>query len=62
MLHNENPVPKKTALDRLKEEWNENPLKVIAVVGLAAAGMGRFLEALGSIPSKLAYAKMYGKK
>ena len=50
--------PKKTsAFDKLKEAWNENPIMVISVVGVALAGAGKFIDASGSIVSKWAYAR-----
>jgi hypothetical protein len=48
---------KPKAMDKLKEAWNENPLMVIAVVGAALAGAGKFIDASGSVVSKWAYAR-----
>jgi len=54
--------PKKSkAIDKLKEAWNENPLMVMAVVGAALAGAGKFIDASGSIVSKWAYARRIKK-
>lgn len=32
--------------DHLKNEWNKNPLQVIAVSGLAAGGIARLLDSI----------------
>jgi hypothetical protein len=55
------PPPKPKAMDKLKEAWNENPLMVIAIVGAALAGAGKFIDASGSIVSKWAYARKMSK-
>jgi hypothetical protein len=52
---------KPAAMDKLKEAWNENPLMVMAVVGAALAGAGKFIDASGSIMSKWAYARRIKK-
>lgn len=52
---------KSSALGKLKEAWDENPLMVIAVVGAALAGAGKFIDASGSLVSKWAYAKRVKK-
>jgi hypothetical protein len=51
------PEAKPRAIDKLKEAWNENPLMVIAIVGAALAGAGKFIDASGSVVSKWAYAR-----
>lgn len=58
---NGNNNPKPRAMDKLKAAWNENPLMVIAVVGAALAGAGKFIDASGSLVSKWAYAKRIKK-
>jgi hypothetical protein len=50
------------AMDKLKEAWNENPLAVIAIVGAALAGAGKFIDAVGGLQSKRAYAKIHKNK
>jgi hypothetical protein len=55
--HGPNEPKKSTAMDKLKEAWNENPLMVIAVVGAALGAAGKFIDASGSIVSKWAYAQ-----
>jgi hypothetical protein len=57
-----NNPPKPRAIDKLKEAWNENPLMVMAVVGAALAGAGKFIDALGSLQSRRAYANLHNKK
>ena len=54
-------VRKPKAMDKLKEAWNENPLMVIAIVGAALAGAGKFIDASGSLVSKWAYARRIKK-
>ena len=61
-FHGPGEPKKPTALDKLKEAWNENPLMVMAVVGAALAGAGKFIDASGSIVSKWAYAQRMTKK
>lgn len=43
--------------DELKKEWNDNPLKVIAVGALAATAAAKLLDALSSAQGRRAYAK-----
>lgn len=50
-----------TAVDKLKEAWNENPLMVMAVVGAALASAGKFIDALSGIQSRRAYSKIHKK-
>lgn len=56
-----NEPKKPTAVDKLKEAWNENPLMVMAVVGAALAGAGKFIDATSGIASKWAYARRIKK-
>lgn len=58
---NVNPNAKPRAIDKLKDAWNENPLMVIAVVGAALAGAGKFIDASSGIVSKWAYARRIKK-
>lgn len=55
------PPSKPKAMDKLKEAWNENPLMVIAIVGAALAGAGKFIDASSGIVSKWAYARKMSK-
>lgn len=55
------PSHKNKAWNKIRDAWNENPIMVVGVFGAALAGAGKFIEAIGSIPSKRAYAKKYGK-
>ncbi|AWN06137.1 hypothetical protein SEA_SENDITCS_34 [Streptomyces phage SendItCS] len=50
------------AMAKLKEAWEENPLAVIAVVGAALAGAGKFIDAVGGLQSRRAYARMHRNK
>jgi hypothetical protein len=46
--------------ENLKREAEANPLMAMGIaVGLLTAA-GKFVEALGSVPSKRAYAKKFG--
>lgn len=49
-------------IDRLKAEWNENPLLVLTVFGIAAGGTAKLIEASSSAHSKRAYAKQINAK
>jgi hypothetical protein len=48
--------------DKLKKEWDENPLQVIAVTALAATAAAKLIEAVSSARSKSAYAKQINRK
>lgn len=43
--------------DKLKQEWNDNPLQVIAVGATAATAATFVLNALSAAQSRRAYAK-----
>lgn len=45
-------------LDRLKKEFESRPIEVIAVGTAAVVALSKVAEALASIRSKNAYAKM----
>jgi len=53
---------KPKAWDKIKEAWDENPMLVITIGTAAVAAAGKFIEAVGSIQSKRAYAKRMNKK
>lgn len=40
------PTPKNTAIDRLKELWNDQPLVVIGVAAGATASLAKFIDAV----------------
>lgn len=44
-------------VDRLKAEWNENPMLVLTVFGIAAGGTAKLIDAASSAQSRRAYAK-----
>lgn len=43
--------------DKLKKEWNENPLRVIAVGALAANAAAKLLDAMSASKGRRAYAR-----
>lgn len=47
----------KKGLERLKEQWNENPVLVLGAVGAFFMGTARLIDAVGGLQSKHAYAK-----
>lgn len=53
----DNVKPKSKAMDKLKEAWNENPLMVMASIGAALAGAGKFIDALTGYQSRRAYSQ-----
>jgi hypothetical protein len=44
--------------DKLRQQWEENPLMVIGVAGASAAGISKLLDTLASVQSKRAYARL----
>ena len=48
--------------ERLKKEWNENPLQVIAVAALAANAAAKLIDAVSSSRSKNAYARQINRR
>lgn len=43
--------------DQLKKEWNENPLKVVAITALTANAAARLLNAWSASKGRRAYAR-----
>jgi hypothetical protein len=43
--------------NRLKQEWAEHPLNVIAVGGIAATGLAKLIDATSASKGRKAYAK-----
>ncbi len=43
--------------DRLKKEWNDNPLQVIAIGALTATAAAKLLDAMSAAQGRRAYAK-----
>ncbi len=43
--------------DRLKKEWNDNPLQVIAIGALAATAAAKLLDSMSAAQGRRAYAK-----
>lgn len=48
--------------DKLKEQWNENPLQVIAIGALAATAAAKVLSAMSEAQGRRAYAKQIDYK
>jgi hypothetical protein len=48
--------------DQLKKEWNDNPLKVIAVTALAANSAARLMNAWSASKGRRAYAKQVNRR
>lgn len=43
--------------DKLKKAWDENPLQVVLVTGVAASAAAKVLDALSAAKGRRAYAK-----
>jgi len=43
--------------DQLEKDWNENPLKVLAITALVANASARLLNAWSAAKGRRAYAK-----
>lgn len=43
--------------ERLKKEWNENPMQVIAIGALAATAAAKFLDSMSAAQGRRAYAR-----
>lgn len=55
-----NPYPERNTTmwkDRLKEEWDRNPLQVMTVGALAATAAAKVLDTLSAAQGRRAYAK-----
>jgi hypothetical protein len=48
--------------DKLKEQWNENPLAVIAVTGFAATAVAKIVDSMSAAQGRRAYAKQVNYK
>ncbi len=48
--------------DRLKKEWNANPLQVIAIGALAATAVAKLLDSMSAVQGRRAYAKQVNHK
>lgn len=48
--------------DRLKKEWDDNPMQVIMIGSLAATAAAKVLDTLSSARSRHAYAKQIDYK
>jgi len=48
--------------EKLKQQFNENPLQVLAVGAFVTTAAAKFIEALSGVRSKRAYARMYRRK
>jgi hypothetical protein len=45
------------AIERLKQEWNENPILVIGVFAAAVTALSKLIDSVSGIQSRRAYAK-----
>jgi hypothetical protein len=43
--------------DKIKREWNDNPLTVIAIGSVAATAAAKIIDSLSAIQGRRAYAK-----
>ena len=43
--------------DKLKKQWDENPLGVIAVAAIAATAAARLIDAMSAAQGRRAYAR-----
>lgn len=48
--------------ERLKKAWDENPLAVIAVAGLAITAAAKLIDSLSAAQGRRAYAKQIDYK
>lgn len=48
--------------EKLKKNWEDNPLQVIAVVGMASMGAAKLIDAISSASSRRAYARQVDYK
>jgi hypothetical protein len=44
-------------LDKLKRKFEEDPLTVIAVIGMSAAGVAKLIDSMSAAQGRRAYAK-----
>lgn len=51
-----------TALEKIKEAWEENPVAVIGVATLAVTALAKFIDAVSSAQGRRAYAKQVNLK
>jgi hypothetical protein len=47
----------KRGLNRLKEEWERQPLTVLFIAGIAATGAAKLIDASSAAQGRRAYAK-----
>lgn len=48
--------------EKLKAQWDENPLAVIGVVGFSAVGLAKLIDALSAAQGRRAYARQIDYK
>lgn len=53
---------KPTAMDRLKDAWNDNPLVVIGVATGACMAVAKLIDAVSSAQGRRAYSKQVNMK
>lgn len=49
-------------LNRLKQEFNDRPIEVVAVASAAAIALSKVIDAVSGARSKNAYAKQINKR
>lgn len=52
----------KQGVERLRQEWNENPVVVIGVVAMAGTAAAKLVDALSAAQGRRAYAKQINHK
>jgi len=53
---------KPKAWDKIKKEWNENPILVVAIGTGAAHALAKVIDSIAGFSSKRAYAKRVNSK
>lgn len=48
--------------DKLKKQWNENPLGVIVVAAFAASAAAKLIDAMSAAEGRRAYARQVNYK
>ena len=46
-----------TAIDKIKEKWNDDPMQVLLVGGLVASAAAKVIDAVSAAQGRRAYAK-----
>lgn len=51
------PLKRQIVLDKLKRQWEENPLAVIGVGGVAVTALAKLIDAMSAAQGRRAYAR-----